>query len=682
MLHGKSGSGKSSIVEALIWCLYGKGRADNRSLVNKDAEECQVSVSFEDGDKTVGITRRLGKGGKQSLSVEIFENGEYKTLTTSGIAETQEWITDKFLKCSYALFVNSVAYPQENPESFLKLPASRRKDLLLEMAKSMEIDAYRKLTTDKIFEFDTNRQEMEKKVQYLTGAISALGLNSKDEAEEDVRLLEEKKLNLFASTETIEDEKEDIAIAISDLSSQKAEIEARLLSETQLEGEIKSLKGRLSSVEMSLLTHQPKETGSIEKELQELRVSFQNYVEASQGYAKWQEETSKNPKPLPWDGDSSLANLRKNLESLKTQEIKTCPLSSSGFCKVQEDAIREKREWIQQEIQGLEKLFVSWSVQMGDWKLAKDRIDSEFKGMEYKSIVDSFDQNTTRKIHDLEIALEKARASESEKTRLEQEKLELEVALAEKTANRTRDSTLLSFKIRDINEKLEKSTIDLQSLDRKLQSNSLASASIDREINQLNEQLFKLSGFESSLTEAKADLSKVEENLAALGELKEAFGPNGIKAILVDLLIPKLEEDMNSVLSKLSDFRIQLETQKNSVTGNGAIEGLFVNVVDPQGRKMDYACYSGGEKLKISVAVAEAFATMQKCGFRLLDELFIGLDPQSVSGFAGVLDRIQDRFSQILCISHLKEIQDLFPEKIEIIKNNAISKIKYAPATP
>ena len=35
LIDGQSGAGKSSIFEAIIWGLYGQGRADNKSLVRK-----------------------------------------------------------------------------------------------------------------------------------------------------------------------------------------------------------------------------------------------------------------------------------------------------------------------------------------------------------------------------------------------------------------------------------------------------------------------------------------------------------------------------------------------------------------------------------------------------------------------------------------------------------------------
>ena len=35
LIDGASGAGKSSIVDALVWGLYGEGRSDNRSLIKK-----------------------------------------------------------------------------------------------------------------------------------------------------------------------------------------------------------------------------------------------------------------------------------------------------------------------------------------------------------------------------------------------------------------------------------------------------------------------------------------------------------------------------------------------------------------------------------------------------------------------------------------------------------------------
>jgi len=90
---------------------------------------------------------------------------------------------------------------------------------------------------------------------------------------------------------------------------------------------------------------------------------------------------------------------------------------------------------------------------------------------------------------------------------------------------------------------------------------------------------------------------------------------------------------------------------------------------------MSFENYSGGEKLKIVVAISESLATLQKCGWRMMDETFVGLDENSVEGFSKVLHKLQSNFSQVICISHLPNIKDSFESRLKVNKHNGISTI-------
>jgi exonuclease SbcC len=118
-----------------------------------------------------------------------------------------------------------------------------------------------------------------------------------------------------------------------------------------------------------------------------------------------------------------------------------------------------------------------------------------------------------------------------------------------------------------------------------------------------------------------------------------------------------------------------LDTQAPKTSGDGMKEGLFITIRNDVGEELPYENYSGGEKLKITVAIAEALGGLQKVGFRVFDELFIGLDQDSTEAFASVLERMQERFPQVVCISHLQEIKDLFDEKLTCVKINGVTKI-------
>jgi DNA repair exonuclease SbcCD ATPase subunit len=175
--------------------------------------------------------------------------------------------------------------------------------------------------------------------------------------------------------------------------------------------------------------------------------------------------------------------------------------------------------------------------------------------------------------------------------------------------------------------------------------------------------------------EIEMETIRLRRDKEALELVKDAFGSKGIKAVAVDVLIPQLETAVNDVLSQLSDFRVTLETQKSSVDGESQIEGLFINVHNPQGQSMEYGAFSGGEKVKVTVAIAEALAGLQKVGFRLLDEAIVGLDEESVLSFTQAMTKIQTKFPQMLVISHIPQIKELFEDRIEIVKRDGVSMI-------
>ena len=180
----------------------------------------------------------------------------------------------------------------------------------------------------------------------------------------------------------------------------------------------------------------------------------------------------------------------------------------------------------------------------------------------------------------------------------------------------------------------------------------------------------------SKIDYTNKELSLIEDKIKKVTMAKEAFGPKGVKTLVIDYLLPKLEDNINNILSKLSDFRVRLDTQRKSADGDSIVEGLFITIINEMNEEMPFEAYSGGEKLKISVAISESLAALQKVNFRIFDEVFIGLDENSTEGFSAVLQNLQGNFSQVLCVSHLLQIKELFDKKINIVKNNNKSYVK------
>jgi len=168
---------------------------------------------------------------------------------------------------------------------------------------------------------------------------------------------------------------------------------------------------------------------------------------------------------------------------------------------------------------------------------------------------------------------------------------------------------------------------------------------------------------------------KLGENIELLELLKGAFSPNGLKAMMVDFIIPQLEDKINEILGKLSDFRVHLDTQKSSVGGDSTIEGLFINVINDMGESLDFNSFSGGECTKIIISINESLGSLQKFGFRVWDESITGLDENMIYSFSDVILKLKENINQILMISHLPAIQEIFEEKITVTKINGNSII-------
>ena len=103
-LSGYNGQGKSALLDALTWAVWGEGRKSSRekkadsSLLRIGQKDMQVEFVFDlEGDRYRIIrTFSLGqKSSRSSLEFQVFsqEDNQYISLTCSSIRETQERIT-------------------------------------------------------------------------------------------------------------------------------------------------------------------------------------------------------------------------------------------------------------------------------------------------------------------------------------------------------------------------------------------------------------------------------------------------------------------------------------------------------------------------------------------------------------------------------------------------------------
>ncbi|MBM2809307.1 MAG: hypothetical protein HW416_66 [Chloroflexi bacterium] len=166
------------------------------------------------------------------------------------------------------------------------------------------------------------------------------------------------------------------------------------------------------------------------------------------------------------------------------------------------------------------------------------------------------------------------------------------------------------------------------------------------------------------------------QDTSAYDQLAEAFGRNGIQEMIVEHALPEIEDSANDLLGRLTDgkMRLQLNTQRASRTG-GPISTLDVVVSDELGSR-PYELFSGGEKFRISFAIRIALSQLlaRRAGAPLqmlaIDEGFGSQDRDGCDRLVEAIKAIQDDFKRILVITHLDDMKDAFPVRIEVTKTH------------
>jgi len=165
-------------------------------------------------------------------------------------------------------------------------------------------------------------------------------------------------------------------------------------------------------------------------------------------------------------------------------------------------------------------------------------------------------------------------------------------------------------------------------------------------------------------------------------DLAQAFGKKGIQALLIEIALPEIEAEANRLLGRMTDNRmhVKIETQRETKKGD-LLETLDIKIADELGTR-NYEMFSGGEAFRINFAVRIALSKLlaRRAGAPLptliIDEGFGTQDVIGIEKVKEAINSIQDDFEKILVITHMEEMRDAFPTRIDVIKTAEGSTIE------
>jgi len=250
LIVGSNGSGKSTVLDALTFSLFGKPfRKINKSqLINSTNEkDCRVELEFSIGT----ISWKVLRGIKPNL-FEIYRDD--KLLDQSSSAnDQQKWLEQNVLKMNYKSFTQIVVLGSSTFVPFMQLTATNRRDVIEDLLDIKIFSSMNSIIKDKIRQvkeelntLDLKKESLNDKVEMqerFMEEIESRGKENVKEKEDKIKVLKveidtnmEKNQILEGDVDDLTKEQEDVTGAANklvELNNYRGKISQKVASVTK-----------------------------------------------------------------------------------------------------------------------------------------------------------------------------------------------------------------------------------------------------------------------------------------------------------------------------------------------------------------------------------------------------------------------------------------------------------------
>ncbi|MBN2077207.1 MAG: SMC family ATPase [Dehalococcoidales bacterium] len=135
-IWGDNGNGKSSLIDAITWALWGKTRAkSDDDIIHLGQDETEVEFDFMVGDNLYRVIRKHARpkrrraSGQSLLEFQVSSDNGFRSISGNTMTQTQQEIID-VLHMDYSTFVNSAYLRQGHADEFTQQQPVKRKEVL------------------------------------------------------------------------------------------------------------------------------------------------------------------------------------------------------------------------------------------------------------------------------------------------------------------------------------------------------------------------------------------------------------------------------------------------------------------------------------------------------------------------------------------------------------------------
>lgn len=179
---------------------------------------------------------------------------------------------------------------------------------------------------------------------------------------------------------------------------------------------------------------------------------------------------------------------------------------------------------------------------------------------------------------------------------------------------------------------------------------------------------------QSKVNNYKIEMKELENKIPYYSFWVKAFGDEGIRAFVIEEIIPALNSRVNYWLQFLIDGKFEL-------LFNNKLEETIKRI--PEGKSLSYNCLSGGQHCRIDLAISQAFAHVMMVtagtvpSVVCLDEIGANIDRAGIESIYKMICELS-RHRQIIVVTHDPDLLDLLSgcDAIEVAMENGFTILK------
>lgn len=674
VITGKTGSGKTTILDAITFALYKRtSRTDIAGI--KITDICRngghVKLAFDQGGHRYEVKRGIASNG--STYLELYKNGN----TIGGKIPELEAIIKDIIGLDYDGFRNSTFVRQEEMKELGAESGSKRLEIF---QKLFRLETFEKAAEVAKKKYSDSRRAIETSEREML--VRREGIARLPDFKEE---LKERKEKFDFEKEKLDNVKKDLLVAEENLKRSEDEHEEYLKLISGIETRKRTIGDIVKKIERKELEgKESKELKDKVKGLEKDAKSYDKLVKEREGLGKLEQKSASLKKQLELhrrQKESTEKEFREKVASInrrmKEQNERIAALSTDigadeafdllraeGSLTERIDRIRKEIDWLKENKELIKDIKAEGKDAERELKTVTERVsrisvdsfnltEIENRVAELNAEVEEEKKRRDASVSKIEKELEKLN-KELEETGFDEKKEERlgelasliedlqdkkeELEEARKRLDEIGDITQL---LKDFNSQKESEEKTLEKLEGQEKEKKAAEEQYDKNKEKLEElrerekeldrdihgMRIKIEELEKRIKELEQDaekLKEVEKETEELREKSEVYSllkdkilhRKGVVMYAINQLLPTLEIGTSQNLSELTDgrfSRVQLRTHEEE---RGY--GVKIEVEGPDAEWHDVAEFSGGERTQINAAlrfaIAKELASMPQVG--------------------------------------------------------------------